>query len=341
MEPPPQPFRNHNGHGGAHHTYEECYCENGRWYGTFKKGTYMLPIDEIELERLDVFHKIFLVARGGKLYSAPIDHLPAPRILDLGCGTGIWGIDMADRFPSGTHVGLDLNYTQPEFIPANVQFRQQDIESPWQDLQPGSWDLIHMRTLYGSIAQWPRLYAEIYRHLKPGSGYLEQVEIDWTPRCDDGTLPGNSHLVRWISELFDVMDGIGRPLRFDNNLTKQRLAEAGFVDIKEEVIKLPISGWPAETHLRDVGRWFNLGMRQSYQPLSLAALCRYRNRTPREVFDLTEEVRLEVARTRVHAYCNLHVLTARKREEGPAGHPAINLGAFSHTPSLRARPRQD
>lgn len=26
-----------------------------------------------------------------------------------------------------------------------------------------SWDLVHMRMLNGSIANWPRLYSEIYR----------------------------------------------------------------------------------------------------------------------------------------------------------------------------------
>jgi hypothetical protein len=47
-----------------------------------------------ELERLDVFHKVFLVARKDALHSAPLSNPESPRILDLGCGTGIWGIDM-------------------------------------------------------------------------------------------------------------------------------------------------------------------------------------------------------------------------------------------------------
>ena len=28
-------------------TYQEVYLENGRWYGTYKKGKYMFPIDEV------------------------------------------------------------------------------------------------------------------------------------------------------------------------------------------------------------------------------------------------------------------------------------------------------
>jgi ribosomal protein L11 methylase PrmA len=48
---------------------------------------------------MDIYHKIFLVARRDQLHSAPVRRdatYGAPRILDLGCGTGIWSIDMAE-----------------------------------------------------------------------------------------------------------------------------------------------------------------------------------------------------------------------------------------------------
>ena len=31
----------------AHRAYPEIYFENGRWYGTYKKGKYLFPIDEV------------------------------------------------------------------------------------------------------------------------------------------------------------------------------------------------------------------------------------------------------------------------------------------------------
>ncbi|KAK3300226.1 S-adenosyl-L-methionine-dependent methyltransferase [Chaetomium fimeti] len=308
-----QPFRGHIPNGvPPNRTYQEVYAENGRWYGTFKKGKYMFPIDETELERLDVFHKVFLVARRDASHSAPLHNQETPRVLDLGCGTGIWGIDMADKYPGGIHVGLDLNYIQPEFIPANMRFLQKDIEDRWQDLEPGSWDLIHMRALYGSISNWPRVYAEIYRHLKPYYGYFEQVEIDWTPRSDDGSLRRDGYVVQWANELMDAMDSFSRPIRLDSNLTKQQLADVGFDEIKEEVIQLPLNGWPTEVHDRELGRWFNLGVRQAFQPLSLAPLCRGHGRTPAEVEELAEKARGEVYSNTVRAYCTLHIFTARK-----------------------------
>jgi SAM-dependent methyltransferase len=91
----------------------------GRHYGTYRPGSYLLPCDDVgignpytifelpltpplqvECDRLDIMHKFFLVARQfldstfGGLYT---HRLPdRPKILDLGCGTGIWAIDTAE-----------------------------------------------------------------------------------------------------------------------------------------------------------------------------------------------------------------------------------------------------
>lgn len=46
---------------------------------------------------MDIFHKFFQVARKEVLHAAPLTpNYDGPRILDLGCGTGIWAIDMAE-----------------------------------------------------------------------------------------------------------------------------------------------------------------------------------------------------------------------------------------------------
>ena len=145
----------------------------------------------------------------------------------------------------------------------------------------------------------------IGRHLKPCYGYVEQVEIDWSPRCDDGTLPRNAHILQWADELMEAMDSLGRPIRLESDVTKQRLADAGFVDIKEEAIRLPLSSWPTERHAGYVGRWFNLGICQACQPLSLAPLGRCHGRTPDVIYDLTKKVKAELDGNTVHAYCTL------------------------------------
>jgi ubiquinone/menaquinone biosynthesis C-methylase UbiE len=53
-----------------------------------------------EKDRMDIYHKLFTVARRDQLHQAPVPTAPQhgepPRILDVGCGTGIWAIDMAE-----------------------------------------------------------------------------------------------------------------------------------------------------------------------------------------------------------------------------------------------------
>ena len=45
---------------------------------------------------MDIFHKFFMIVRQDVYFSAPLQNRETPRILDLGCGTGIWGIDVAE-----------------------------------------------------------------------------------------------------------------------------------------------------------------------------------------------------------------------------------------------------
>jgi methylase of polypeptide subunit release factors len=56
---------------------------------------------------MDLYHEIMLQLLKGQLHNAPITRNPH-RILDVGTGTGIWAIDMADKYPSAEVLGIDL-----------------------------------------------------------------------------------------------------------------------------------------------------------------------------------------------------------------------------------------
>lgn len=54
-----------------------------------------------EKDRMDIYHQMFLVARRQELHCGRIDpDAEDIRILDLGTGTGIWAIDMAEYVSS-------------------------------------------------------------------------------------------------------------------------------------------------------------------------------------------------------------------------------------------------
>jgi hypothetical protein len=72
-------------------------CSNGQFWSSL--GYWLMRgILQQEMDRMDIYHKFFSVARREALHSTPFtpNYDIGPRILDLGTGTGIWAIDMAE-----------------------------------------------------------------------------------------------------------------------------------------------------------------------------------------------------------------------------------------------------
>ncbi|KAH8195872.1 hypothetical protein TruAng_009948 [Truncatella angustata] len=290
------------------------YVENGRYYGTYHHGRYLMPVDEDELDRLDIFHKFYTVARKedafGGLHEAVIS-TNNPRVLDLGCGTGIWAIDMADRYRYGKFIGLDLNFTQPESIPATLEFKRQDIEESNWELEENSFDLVHLQMLAGSIQNWPALYQNAFRHLKPGVGQIEHVEMDFQPLSGDNSLPADSRLRMWYNELRAAYEQARRPIALEPS-PEVWLKQAGFVDIKRNIKEIPFHPWPTSEYQKEVGRWFNLGMVHGIEAISMAAMTRYRGYTKEQVKSLMQEVKREICTRAFRSHCTMYIYTARR-----------------------------
>ena len=52
-----------------------------------------------------------MLLMGGNLHFAPL--VDPKNMLDIGTGTGIWAMEMADRYPDATVIGTDLSPVQP------------------------------------------------------------------------------------------------------------------------------------------------------------------------------------------------------------------------------------
>jgi methylase of polypeptide subunit release factors len=72
---------------------------------------YLLPADDREINRLDFQHYMLRYALRGN-YLAPVAHPQS--ILDVGCGTGRWALEMAREFPHANVVALDITPPPPE-----------------------------------------------------------------------------------------------------------------------------------------------------------------------------------------------------------------------------------
>jgi hypothetical protein len=142
------------------------------------------------------------------------------------------------------------------------------------------------------------------RHLKPAYGWLEHVELDMVPRCDDGTLPPNSALCTWARFLLDATNRAYRPLAYNVD-TRAMLERQGFVEIQEQVIKVPLNPWPTDPHLKDIGRWYNLGLTQGLEAVTLGPLTRMFEWSKADVDKLIADAKREICSKKFHAYCNL------------------------------------
>lgn len=303
---------------------------HGRKYHGFHRGVYMLPCDEQEIERLDLIHHVVTLARGHRLIHRPFHGLidapgpdimrPTARILDLGCGTGFWAIEMARYYRTCAILGVDLAAIQPANLPPNVDILpHRDYEDPWF-LGEDSWDMIRLSMGAGSVKSWENLYRKVHAHLQPGTGYFEQVEIDFEPRWDSQDphpqeFTPDQPLGRWWSQLKEATQIAERPIAHNRN-TEHLLKAAGFVDVEHHLIGLPLNPWSFKPGETELGRIYNLAFRESLYPLALAPLCRALGYTPDEVARLAADAYKQASDRNCRAFNIIHIYTARKAPVG-------------------------
>jgi SAM-dependent methyltransferase len=279
-------------------------------------------------------HTLLKTARPNdtRLTSVPTDRLVhgaqsqglghRPRVMDLGCGTGLWMLQMAEKFPNVDYNGYDINFMLPKTLNQCIQpFIPFDIETPW-NMGWAHWDLIHAQLMLGSICNWEYLFEQVKRHLAPG-GWFESVEIDWQPRSDH--YPDSPGLKKWWDEISEVYRMGNKPIKYNQNIVRD-LEQFGFRDVKHEVHMIPLCGWNTTNQvLHRVGGWWNIAMSAGatdegcfgLEAMSLRPLVELRHWPVDEVQRLCHNALAEASDVTVRAYNQLHVVTARApRDDG-------------------------
>ncbi|KAH7065704.1 methyltransferase [Paraphoma chrysanthemicola] len=282
---------------------------NGRRYHGYRSGSYVLPNDEQEQDRLDLLHHIFLLLLSGKLYDAPIPTTPR-RVLDIGTGTGIWAIDFADENPGSEVIGTDLSPIQPTWVPTNAKFYIDDAESDWVYTPSEAFDFIHFRTLSGSISDWEKLIQQSYTHLTPG-GWVEFQEPIALCESDDGTLDAAVNLVKWQDLCNEAAAGFKKEIRVADTL-KARMEAAGFVDVNEKVVKVPIGPWPKDARMKEIGRYQREHMAMGIEPYTLGFIGRVLGWSEAECRILIAKVINDVRNRALHLYIRFYFVHGKK-----------------------------
>ncbi|CCF40818.1 methyltransferase [Colletotrichum higginsianum] len=280
--------------------------EYGRRYHAFRPGSYFMPNDEDEMDRLDLSHAITLRLLENRLYLAPLEKEKIHKILDIGTGTGIWAMEMGDFFPNAEVYGNDLSAIQPDWVPPNVKFEIDDVESRWLDDR--KYDFILCRYMVGAIQDWPKLVKNIFDNLNPG-GWAEFMDVSGEYYSDDGTLTEEHATRKWNMTLLDGIVKMGRESRTGPKL-EGWVRDAGFENMFHKKMKLPIGPWPKNQYHKDLG-WMNLSQ-------LLQGLEGFTMRVFTGVLDWTEEeVQVQLAQVRnelknFHMFHSQHVVYGQK-----------------------------
>ncbi|KAL1989598.1 hypothetical protein VTN49DRAFT_6795 [Thermomyces lanuginosus] len=283
--------------------------ENGRRYHKYRDGSYLLPNDESENDRLDIFHELCLTLLHQKLYLAPIKK--PQRVIDLATGTGIWAIDFADRHPEAEVIGCDLSPTQSTLVPPNVKFLVDDITSDWA-YESNPFDFIHARYLACSIKDYGKLIKECYRSVKPG-GWVEFQDWDVYPQSEDGSINGTG-LERYYKEINSAFEDAGYEVRPGVKL-EQWFRDAGFVNIRAEKFVIPYGVWPKDEHLKKVGAWNQAQAEANgFEAGALAVLTRFKNWTKDEVTILASQARADGRNRKIHMLHHFYVVYGQRPE---------------------------
>ena len=221
--------------------------ENERIYPNYGNHNYGMPVDEAEMDRMDLQHRKYELLLNDRHFLAPISDSPQ-NILDLGTGTGIWALDVADMFPSAQVIGVDIAPIQPKWVAPNCHFEIDDIESDWL-WKKNHFDFIHLRDPLLVVRDWPKLMEQIYDHLKPG-GWCELTTIYPVPTSDDGSMPPNSGFKTYCDRLMEAAVIFGAPIMAPH--FAEYLRVSGHINVRENIFKIPSSPWPKDPRLKKI-----------------------------------------------------------------------------------------
>ncbi|KAK1761860.1 S-adenosyl-L-methionine-dependent methyltransferase [Phialemonium atrogriseum] len=272
---------------------------NGRTYHSDKGNSqYWAPNDDAQNETLDIQHHVFTLAREGKLYSAPLPD-KIEKVVDIGTGTGIWAIDFGNAHPNAQVTGTDLSPVQPSWVPPNVHFQIDDFSQEWTFAE-------------GSV-DFTALLKQAYKTLKPG-GWVETFDFNGYFESDNGTLTNSMALAQWGIIFRKGAEKLGSTASFTvvrDKLQRKALEASGFVNIQEEALKIPSSGWPKDPKLQEVGRYSRAAITNDVDG-SVGLLAGQLGYSVDDVKVYAAHLRRELRSNKVHGYYRGSVVWAQK-----------------------------
>ncbi|KAH9204290.1 S-adenosyl-L-methionine-dependent methyltransferase [Leptodontidium sp. 2 PMI_412] len=231
----------------------------------------------------------------------------------MGTGTGMWAINIGDQYSSANILGVDLSPIQPIWVPPNVKFIVDDVESPWL-YSKNHFDYIHSWHMVMAIRDWPRLMRRALEHLKPG-GWMETQEIHHRSSCHDGSMPLDHPVAQYWGLVSDGLASLG--VNSDATLLlADMMRDAGFINVTTRIFHVPIGRWPKNKVLKMAGLYWRAILLDGAQPIALGPLTSGLKWSREQLEMRLVEVRKAYMHEWVHSHMPLYIIYGQKPEEG-------------------------
>ncbi|MBE3043605.1 methyltransferase domain-containing protein [Candidatus Bathyarchaeota archaeon] len=174
-------------------------------------------------------------------------------------------------------------------------------------------DFVHLRYMIGSVKDWPALFREAYKCIKP-SGYIESFDPRGIYESDDGTVKQGSAMEQWGEFLDAGGKAMGQSFRVvDEDVQRLGLEEAGFVNIEYRDIKVPTGTWPKDPDLKQAGlcAYYAVSSDVEGHMVYMAELLGW---SMEEVYVYAAHIRRELRDPNIHGYYIVRVAWAMKPE---------------------------
>ncbi|KAI1035395.1 hypothetical protein LB504_005937 [Fusarium proliferatum] len=234
----------------------------------------------------------------------------------MGHGHDVWHVEfnLLSRISNDNQANEALDINHHVLI---LMYNDKLVKAPLNDdiqewtFKENSLDYVHMRFLVGSIIDWPGLFKQAYKCLKPG-GFIESHEASPCIGSDDNSVSEDSAMGQWGKIFMEGGRKLQRPFSvLEDNVQVESMKEAGFVNIEEEEIKVPIGGWPEDPKLKEAGQYFQAAILQDVEG-TLTFIANLLGWSKEEIHVFAARYRREIRSKKVHGYFRGKVVWAQK-----------------------------
>ncbi|KAG9038214.1 hypothetical protein FRB95_002175 [Tulasnella sp. JGI-2019a] len=306
---------------------------------------YMLPADGEEQSRLDLQHNALTLFLGN-LY--PWSHVVEPAlqprkgythgILDIGTGSGLWALSMAQKYPHAEVIGLDLvpPLVALEKIPDNCRFEIDDANLSMSHYEK-CFDLVHVRAAELGIKDFSEFLYNVAQTLRPGGilvlGTGDPQFYDERKQACIATGEGRPGF-RWVQKFFAAtLEAHKNTCDF---IHKDRLwtgwleNNPNYRSIQTSTMKLPLGPWPrglSRDHYQAaiMLRTNFIRILDSFMPLLLQD-----GYLPEVAERWKKEAEREIVEMKVHTYVNYTWTVAQRVPDGVWHPPPTDSDSDTH-----------